>query len=169
MLDENFDNDSKNIEQYLSFKLAEQHYGVDILRVKEIRGWSNVTPIPNSPHYVKGVMNLRGEIVPIIDMCSRFSLESKAYGPLTVVIILEIEFEGRSKTMGLVVDAVAEVFNLEGETISLANEYVDNPNKTYINGLISKKDKTIVLLDVNKLLDLDEYSYKSINNAKSYS
>ena len=58
MLDENFDNDSKNIEQYLSFKLAEQHYGVDILRVKEIRGWSNVTPIPNSPHYVKGVMNL---------------------------------------------------------------------------------------------------------------
>ena len=93
-------------EQYLTFMLAGEEYGVDILRVQEIKGWDNVTPIPNTPSYIKGVINLRGTIVPIIDLRERFSLETISYGPTTVVIVLKVNSDKGSRTMGIVVDAV---------------------------------------------------------------
>ena len=89
----------EGIKQFLTFIMAEEEYGVDILTVQEIRSWEDITALPNAPEYVKGVINLRGTIVPIIDLRLRFGLPAIAYGPLTVVIIVKIEFEQESKVM----------------------------------------------------------------------
>ena len=106
--------------QYLTFMLAGEEYGVDILRVQEIKGWNSVTPIPNTPKYIKGVINLRGTIVPIIDMRERFNLEVIPYGLTTVVIVLRVESEKGSRIMGVVVDAVSEVYNISAEELKAA-------------------------------------------------
>src|SRR5215470_2893114 len=99
-------------KQYLTFLLAETEYGVDILRVQEIKGWDTVTPLPNTPEYVRGVMNLRGTIVPIIDLRLRFGLASVPYGPTTVVVVLKVSHDHGSRIMGMVVDAVSDVYNV---------------------------------------------------------
>ena len=95
--------------------LAGEEYGVDILRVQEIKGWDTVTSIPNTPVYIKGVINLRGTIVPLIDLRERFGLEHLAYGETTVVIVLKVVRDHRERIMGLVVDAVSDVYNVSRE------------------------------------------------------
>src|SRR5215510_408011 len=99
-------------KQYLTFLLADTEYGLDILRVQEIRCWDTVTPLPNTPEYVRGVMNLRGTIVPIIDLRQRFGLESMVYGPTTVVVVLNVMHDHGRRIMGVVVDAVLDVYNI---------------------------------------------------------
>ena len=103
--------------QFLTFVLAEEEYGVDILKVQEIKGWEEATPIPNSPDYVLGVINLRGTIVPILDLRTRFGLSKRELGRTTVVIVLRIEDEDRTQIVGLVVDAVSDVFNFKPEQL----------------------------------------------------
>src|SRR6202167_5780761 len=100
-------------EQYLTFMLAGEEYGVDILRVQEIKGWDKVTRIPHSPDYVLGVINLRGAVVPIVDLRRRFGLETIAFGPTTVVIVVRVGDERVVRTVGMVVDAVSEVYNVD--------------------------------------------------------
>ena len=94
----NFGGDTAVGEQFLTFMLNGEEYGVDILRVQEIKGWDSATPIPNTPAYVRGVINLRGTVVPIIDLRARFGLEHAAYGPTTVVIVLKIMSGAASET-----------------------------------------------------------------------
>ncbi|WP_411020783.1 chemotaxis protein CheW, partial [Salmonella sp. ZJHZ21_0185] len=96
--------------QFLTFIMADEEYGVDILTVQEIRSWEEITEIPNAPDYLKGVINLRGTIVPILDLRLRFGLAMIDYGPLTVVIVVKVIFEQNSKIMGMVVDAVSDVY-----------------------------------------------------------
>ncbi len=139
-------------DQYLTFIMADEEYGVDILSVQEIRGWESVTPIPNSPIHVKGVINLRGTIVPIIDLRQRFGLESIEYGMLTVVIVLKVESENNERIVGIVVDAVSDVYALSNQDMREAPDLGDHVDTTYIKGLVNVDNKMVVLLDINELL-----------------
>jgi len=153
----------ENLEQYLTFIMKDEEYGVDILSVQEIRGWEPVTPVPNSPAHVKGVVNLRGIIVPIVDLRAKFNLESVAYGPLTVVIVLRVQFDGNERVMGVVVDAVSDVYNLSLENMQTAPDLGDHVDTNYIRGLAAVDEKMIVVLDIDALLDSDMRSSKKLD------
>lgn len=145
-------------DQYLSFILADEEYGVDILRVQEIKGWSKTTPIPNTPPYIKGVMNLRGAIVPIIDLRERFGLPPLSYGPMTVVIVLSVRSEQRERLMGVVVDAVSDVYNVRAEDLKPAPDLGDKLRSEFVKGLATVDEKLMVVVDIDNLLNSDELS-----------
>jgi purine-binding chemotaxis protein CheW len=144
------------LNQYLTFMLAGEEYGVDILRVQEIKGWDTVATIPNTPAYIKGVINLRGTIVPIIDLRERFGLEKLAYGPTTVVIILKVQSETRTRIMGMVVDAVSDVYSLADHQIKAPPEFGSAIDTKFVRGLGTVDEKLIVLLDMDLLLNSGE-------------
>ena len=152
-----------NADQYLTFMLAGEEYGVDILRVQEIKGWGKVTPIPNTPDYVRGVMNLRGTIVPIIDLRKRFNLESIEYGPTTVVIVLRIESEGRDRIMGIVVDAVSDVYAVPNEELRESPDFGGNVNVDIVKGLATVDEKMVIMLNIDKLLNSDELAMMDLS------
>ena len=138
--------------QYLSFVLFEETYGIDILRIEEIKGWEKVTRIPNSPRYVKGILNLRGAIVPIYDLRQRFNLPVIDYSNDTVVIVMRVKEEGRDRSVGIVVDGVSDVVDARSEDISRTPDFgVSVPIET-ICGLITTNEHMVILLDVDKLL-----------------
>jgi len=139
--------------QYLTFLLAGEEYGVDILRVQEIKGWDNVTMIPNTPDYIKGVINLRGTIVPIVDLRARFSLETIPYGITTVVIVLRVNSDNGSRIMGIVVDAVSEVYNISEEALKQAPDFGQAISTDFVMGLGTVDDKMIIVLDIDHLLN----------------
>jgi purine-binding chemotaxis protein CheW len=142
--------------QYLTFILASEEYGVDILRVQEIKGWDTVTPIPNTPEYLKGVINLRGTIVPIIDLRQRFDMDLLEYGPTTVTIILKIMSGEKERVMGIVVDAVSEVYNIPGNELQPAPDFGGVVSVEFVRGLASIDDKMLIILDIDKLCNADE-------------
>jgi len=141
--------------QFLSFTLGKEEYGVDILRVQEIRSWEPVSRIPNVPSYEKGVVNLRGSIVPIIDLRERFGLGHSQYTPLTVVVVLQAHIHGKTRIMGVVVDAVSDVVDVDKKNIQSAPNFGSKVSTEFINGLISVNQRMVMLLDVDKLLKLD--------------
>lgn len=145
-----------NVDQYLTFMLAGEEYGVDILRVQEIKGWDKATPLPTTPDYVRGVMNLRGTIVPIIDLRCRFNMEEIAYGPTTVVIVLKVEGEGRDRIMGIVVDAVSDVYAVPAEELRPSPDFGGNVQMEFVRGLATVDEKMVVILNIDKLLKADE-------------
>jgi len=142
--------------QFLTFSLANEEYGVDILRVQEIKGWTPVTHIPNAPGYLKGVLNLRGTIVPIIDLRMRFNLEAIDYTPTTVVIVLSLLNEGRERTFGIVVDAVSDVLNIAPTDIRPKPDFGTVVDADFINGLATVGEHMVMLLDIDCLLRPDE-------------
>lgn len=145
--------------QYLTFILSGEEYGVDILRVQEIRGWESVTTLPNAPTYIKGVINIRGTIVPIIDLRMRFGMEGVEYSPITVVIVLKVmNDDGRERVMGIVVDAVSDTYNIPEENLKPAPEFGDNIDLAYVKGLATIEDKMLILLNIDKLLNSGELS-----------
>jgi len=141
-------------DQYLTFTLGEEEYGVDILRVQEIKGWQRVTPIPNTPHYVKGVINLRGTIVPVIDLRERFGMSAQEYSKFTVVVMVRVvSAGGRERIMGLVVDALSEVYTFQSEQIRPAPEFGAALRTNFLRGLATVDDnKMVIILDVDELL-----------------
>jgi purine-binding chemotaxis protein CheW len=143
-------------QQYLTFIMAGEEYGVDILAVQEIRGWEATTVVPNAPDYIKGVINLRGTIVPIMDLRSRFSLERVEYSPVTVVIILKVETERGERVMGIVVDAVSDVHSISDSDTRNSPELIEDLNTEFIRSLVSVDDNMIILLDVQRLLTIDK-------------
>jgi len=143
-------------DQYLTFLMADEEYGVDILRVQEIRGWEHVTPVPNTPKYIKGVINLRGTIVPLVDLRERFGVETIPYGPTTVVIVLKVVGEDSERIMGIVVDAVADVYNIEEENIKPAPDFGSVVSIEYVRGLASIEEKMLIVLEIDKLLSADQ-------------
>lgn len=142
--------------QYLTFMLSGEEYGVDILRVQEIRGWDSVTPIPNTPIYIKGVINIRGTIVPIIDLRERFELESIPYGPTTVVIVLKIVSGDRDRVMGIVVDAVSDTYNITDAELKEAPDFGSAVSIDFVKGLATIDEKMLILLEVDQLLNSGE-------------
>ena len=139
--------------QYLTFILDGEEYGIDILRVQEIRGWTKTRPIPNAPSWLKGIIDLRGSIVPIIDLRERFSIEPLEYGPATVVIV--VRFHEKTNTdqrdIGIVVDAVSEVYSVAPNSIKSAPNISGAIEEQLIQGIAMINDKMIVLLDMDRL------------------
>lgn len=149
-------NQIEDFEQFLSFTLGAEEYAVDILKVQEIRSWEPVSRIPNVPSYEKGVVNLRGAIVPIIDLRERFELGHKGYTNLTVVVVLQIQNEiGKNQIMGVVVDAVSDVINVTKQKIQKAPNFGAKVSTEFIEGLVAKNERMVMLLDVYKLLKLE--------------
>lgn len=142
--------------QYLSFTLGGEDYGVDILKVQEIRGWETVRPLPDTPDFVKGVLDLRGVIVPIIDLRNRFHLPECEYTPTTVIIVLAVDYEGERRIMGAVVDGVSDVLDVGGKDIRAAPNLGTNINTRYIRGMVTLEERMVILLDVDKLLNPEE-------------
>jgi len=139
-------------DQFLTFILGEEEYGVDILRVQEIKGWDSVTPIPNTPEYIKGVINLRGTIVPIVDLRQRFNMPEIEYGPITVVIVLKIECADRDRIMGIVVDGVSDVYDVPPEEMKDAPDFGSVVDTEFVRGLATVSEKMIIILDIDHLL-----------------
>ncbi len=145
-----------NTNQYLTFILAGEEYGVDILKVQEVKGWESVTAMPNTPPYIKGVINLRGTIVPIVDLRERFALESIPYGPRTVVIVLKVVNGPISKVMGIVVDAVSDVYNVATREMRPPPDFCSVISTDFVRGLATVGDKMVILLDSDSLLNVEE-------------
>lgn len=146
------------IEQFLTFELAGEAYGIDILKVQEIRGWEPVRKLPNTPDFVKGALNLRGAIVPIIDLRERFNMETLAYSATTVVIVLTVHTEqGGDILMGLVADAVSDVFDINPSEIKKSPHLGSKINTRYIRGMYVRDTGMVMLLDIDKLLDPEEF------------
>lgn len=144
------------IEQFLTFQLAGEAYGVEILKVQEIRGWEAVRVMPNTPDFIKGVLNLRGSVVPIVDLRERFSLERSEYSSKTVVIVLCVEHGGNPFVMGIVADAVSDVLDIKVDEIKKSPNLGAKINTRYMRGMHVYKQNMIMLLDVDKLLNPDE-------------
>ncbi|MBD2858127.1 purine-binding chemotaxis protein CheW [Spongiibacter sp. KMU-158] len=140
--------------QFLTFMLNGEEYGVEILRVQGIQGWDTVTPIPKAPEYVLGVMNLRGAIVPIIDLRKRFHMESIPFGPTTVIIVVKVENSDKSRTIGMVVDAVSEVYRLDENLVQPLPEFGGNISTDFIKGLSTVDEKMLILLDIDRLISI---------------
>lgn len=141
-------------DQILSFVLGNEEFGVDILTVQEIKGWEKTTKIPNTPSYVMGVINLRGAVVPIIDLRVRFGLQSVTYNESTVVIILRSEdASGNKKIIGLVVDGVSDVHAISANNLQPPPDMSGTIHTEYVNGLATMDDKMVVVLNVNQLIN----------------
>jgi len=142
--------------QFLTFLLAEEEYGVDILRVQEVKGWTPVTCIPQSPEYVRGVLNLRGTIVPIIDLRMRFNIDTVEYTRTTVIIVISVESEENNRVIGVVADGVSDVIDVVQQKIKAAPDFGTKVHTDFISGLATINEKMIMLLDIDKLLTADE-------------
>jgi len=146
--------DSNASRQVLTFSLGEESYGIDILQVQEIRGWAPVTHIPQSPPHVLGVLNLRGSIVPIVDLRVRFSLAAD-FTPLTVIIVISIQTSSGRKECGLVVDSVSDVVDLDASQMRPAPALNGSATAGGINGLATLDDRMLILLSVDDLVGSD--------------
>jgi purine-binding chemotaxis protein CheW len=134
--------------EYLTFRLSQEEYGIDILKVQEIRGYEPPTRIANAPTFIKGVVNLRGTIVPIVDMRLKFNCSQAEYNSFTVVIILNL----RSRIVGIVVDSVSDVLELAADNIRIAPDIDSIIDNSCILGLGSVSERMLILLDIEKLM-----------------
>ncbi|QGW83964.1 chemotaxis protein CheW [Variovorax paradoxus] len=138
--------------EFLSFTLGQEEYGIDIQKVQELRGYDAVTRIANAPEYIKGVVNLRGIIVPIIDMRIKFQLGAPTYDQFTVVIVLNIG----GRVVGMVVDSVSDVITLSAEQIKPAPQMGAVLDTEYLIGLGTLDERMLILVDIDKLMSSDE-------------
>jgi purine-binding chemotaxis protein CheW len=134
--------------EFLTFRLGREEYGIEILKVQEIRRWEQPTSIANAPAFIKGVINLRGTIVPIVDMRIKFGLGEAAYDMFTVVIILNVA----GRVVGMVVDAVSDVMTLAAAQIRPAPDFSDSFDTQYITGLGTVDQRMLILIDIEKLM-----------------
>lgn len=140
-------------EQLLTFIVDGEEYGVDILRVQEIRSWSTPMPIPNTPHYIKGVINIRGDVVAIADLRERLGLPKLEYGATTVVVVLRVDTEGQSRVMGVIVDAMSDVTNVPQAAIKAPPMFRDAAQGGLAKGIVTLENKMITILDVDRIFD----------------
>jgi purine-binding chemotaxis protein CheW len=140
--------------QYLTFLLGGEEYGVDILRVQEIKGWDRATPIPNTASYVLGVINLRGAVVPIIDLRLRFQMPQVEYTKTTVVMVLRVQAGNTERTMGFVVDAVSDVYSVADDQLRPKPDLGRAGEAHFVKSLATVDGKMVILLDIDQLVDL---------------
>ena len=138
--------------EVVTFKLGEEEYGIDIQKVQELRGYDAVTRIANAPDYIKGVVNLRGIIVPIIDMRIKFALGTPSYDQFTVVIVLNIG----GRVVGMVVDSVSDVIELKPEQIRPAPDFSSSFDTKYITGLGTVDERMPILMDIERLMSASD-------------
>ncbi len=143
---------AEGVREYLTFTLGPEEYGIDILKVQEIRGYDAVTRLVNAPPFIKGVINLRGIIVPIIDMRIKFDLGTPSYDQFTVVIILNLG----GRVVGMVVDGVSDVITLSSEQIKPAPDLGAAVDTRYILGLATLDERMVIVMDIEKLMTSEE-------------
>ncbi|MBL7003790.1 MAG: chemotaxis protein CheW [Gammaproteobacteria bacterium] len=144
-------------QEFLTFTLGEEDYGIDILKVKEIRGWEKIRELHNTPDFIKGVLDLRGSIIPIIDLRVRFSLKSFDYISTTVIIVLSVG----EHMMGIVVDAVSDVLAVKKDEIKKTPSLGSKINTDYLLGMVTRDDGMVMLVNSEKLLDTEEFEVLS--------
>lgn len=145
--------------EYLTFRLDQEEYGIDILKVQEIRGYEAPTRVANAPDFIKGVVNLRGTIVPIVDMRLKFNCAKSEYNSFTVVIVLNL----RSRIVGIVVDSVSDVMELPPENLKVAPEVESVIDTSAVLGLGSVAGRMLILLDIEKLMSAPEMGLVSMS------
>lgn len=143
---------AKQADEFLTFALGSEEYGVDILTVKEIRGYDAVTRLPDAPDYIKGVINLRGTIVPVIDMRLKFRLAKAEYTSLTVMIVLNVA----GRVVGMVVDSVSDVVRLSAEQIRVVPEIGASIDRQFLTGIGTLDERMLILLDIERLMTSTE-------------
>ena len=140
--------------QLVSFNIGTEEFGVDILKVQEINRMVGITKVPQAPHYVEGVINLRGKVIPIVDLRKRFSLELKEHDKNTRIVVVDIG----GNIIGMIVDSVSEVLRLPASTIEPPPEIVTGINSDYIKGVAKLDEKLLIFLDLSKVIDVSEMS-----------
>jgi purine-binding chemotaxis protein CheW len=143
-------------DQHLSFVLGNEHYAVDILSVSEIRGWEKPTIVPNTPEFMKGVINLRGIIVPVFDLRIRFDVGVAEYSATTVVIVLKLMDGNQRKVIGFTVDAVSDVLNIQEKDLGKAPTFAGNLPSHYIKGLVNIGNDVVTVLNLDALLNIED-------------
>jgi purine-binding chemotaxis protein CheW len=140
------------VQQCLTFFCAGEEYGIDILRVQEIKGWSGVTSVPRTPDYVLGVMNLRGVIVPVIDLRRRFGLEAREFDASTVVVVVRVQLEHGTKTVGIAVDGVSEVCSFTSDAVTTPPKTGGRIEQAFASGLATVEGRMVTILDIDALI-----------------
>jgi purine-binding chemotaxis protein CheW len=138
--------------KYLTFALGAEEYGLEILKVREIIGYMEITAVPQTPHYVKGVINLRGQVIPVIDLRANFGMEITEVTEETCIIVVEISSGNRKFSTGVVVDRVQEVLDIKGKDIEQAPQFGSSVNTDFILGMGKIGDSVKILLDIDKVL-----------------
>ncbi len=144
--------------KYLTFSLAEEEYGIGILKIKEIIGMMPITTVPQTPEFVKGVINLRGKVIPVIDLRLRFGMENIDYTERTCIIVVEIQGENNTIQIGIVVDTVSEVLNVKTDEIEDTPTFGTKLNTDYILGMAKMEGGVKILLDIDRVLSAEEIS-----------
>ena len=142
--------------KYLTFSLAQEEYGIGILKIKEIIGMMPITPVPQTPEHVKGVINLRGKVIPVVDLRLRFGMESIEYDERTCIIVVEIAGQTGTVQIGIVVDSVSEVLNIKGEDVEETPTFGTKLNTDFILGMAKMEGGVKILLDIDKVLSTEE-------------
>ena len=142
--------------KYLTFSMADEEYGIGILKIKEIIGMMPITTVPQTPEFVKGVINLRGKVIPVMDLRLRFGMEPMDYSERTCIIVVEIEGASGTVFIGIVVDAVSEVLNIKGDSIEETPTFGTKLNTDYILGMAKMEGGVKILLDIDRVLSTEE-------------
>ncbi len=145
----------------LTFTLRDEEYGIDLLRIQEIKGYLPITPIPNTPEYIKGVINLRGSVIPVMSLRRRFGMEEAEYNKFTVIIVINVE----SKVVGLLVDGVSDVLSVPTEDIQSPPEIVSSIDTAFLSGLVRKEERLVLLLNLEPLIGATELASTSEEDA----
>ncbi len=151
--------------KYLTFRLADEEYGIAILKVREIIGLMDITHVPKMPHYVRGVINLRGKVIPVLDLRLKFDMEKKGDTDETCIIVVDTVTDKGATSMGTTVDSVSEVLEIQQEEIEDPPSFGSTVDADYIMGIGKIKDSVKILLDINKVLETADLSM--IENVKS--
>lgn len=148
----------EDTQQFVSFTVGAEEYGIDIMQVREIKGWTEVTSLPNQPPHMRGVMNLRGVIVPIYDMRARFGQGLTDASPTHVVIIVQVH----DKTVGILVDAVSDILTVRGDQISPIPEVEYSENARFLEGMVTMNDRMVAVMSLAKLIRNDNTDFSDL-------
>jgi purine-binding chemotaxis protein CheW len=153
----------KKEDKYLTFALGAEEYGLEILKVREIIGYMSITAIPQAPPYVKGVINLRGQVIPVIDLRSKFRMETAEVTDQTCIIVADISQQNRTFSTGIIVDRVSEVLAIEDEHIEDTPQLGTSIDSNFILGMGKVNDSVKILLDIDKTLDCNDFETLATN------
>ena len=153
---EELDNLDELAGKYLTFNLGEEGYGLEILKVQEIIGMQEITKIPRTPDYVKGVINLRGKVIPVIDLRLKFGMEENEYNRKTCIIVVQVKREESNLILGIIVDEVSEVLDISGENIEAPPSMGTNVETHFIMGMAKTDNAVKILLDIDNVLSQQE-------------
>jgi len=153
---EKTDNLSALAGKYLTFNLGEEGYGLEILKVQEIIGMQTITKIPRTPAYVKGVINLRGKVIPVIDLRLKFGMEEQEFTRETCIIVVQVTRNDTSLVMGIIVDEVSEVLDISGDQIEAAPTLGTSVDTHFIMGMAKTESAVKILLDIDRVLSMEE-------------